>query len=170
MNLINMSSITNVSPKKSLSLMTAMALLVLASAGFACASDDELISQYCGDQGGQVFTARTTGYFPDDSAMEGGFSDRIGKPLKTLQQYLAGHADYVSLAMDPKAFKYGTKVFIPKLSAYEGTQNPIEFRVVDSGGAFRGKGTSRVDICVASEHESLKDAINTTYTMIACNP
>src|SRR3954471_8023471 len=38
---------------------------------------------------GQQLTAKGTGYFPDNSPMEGGFKDRQGKPLHTLQDYLA---------------------------------------------------------------------------------
>src|SRR5262245_34112978 len=45
---------------------------------------------------GKSYTAKGTGYYPDASPMEGGFVDRKGKPLQTLQDYLAGKAPYVS--------------------------------------------------------------------------
>ena len=94
---------------------------------------------------GDKFNARGTGYYPDSSALEGGFVDRRDQPLRTLQDFLSGKSKYVSVAMDSKAFPYGTKLRIPELEAKYGKQ--IEFRVVDTGGTFVGKGTSRIDIC-----------------------
>src|SRR3954464_6279655 len=113
---------------------------------------------------GQSFTAKGTGYFPDNSPMEGGFKDRQGKPLHTLQDFLAGKAPYVSVAMDSKAFPYGTKLRIPELEKKYG--RPIEFRVVDTGGAFKGKGTSRIDICTANQKASLDPTVNAKLTLI----
>ena len=113
---------------------------------------------------GQQFTAKGTGYFPDNSPMEGGFKDRMGKPLHTLQDFLAGKAPYVSVAMDSKAFPYGTKLRIPELEKKYG--RPIEFRVVDTGGAFKGKGTSRIDICTANRKASLDPTINGKLTLV----
>ena len=89
--------------------------------------------------------------------MEGGFFDRKGKPLHTLQDYLAGKAPFVSVAMDSKAFPYGTKLRIPELEKKYGQK--IDFRVVDTGGAFKGKGTSRIDICTANRRASLDPVI-----------
>jgi 3D (Asp-Asp-Asp) domain-containing protein len=113
---------------------------------------------------GQQFTAKGTGYYPDNSPMEGGFKDRQGKPLHTLQDFLSGKAPYVSVAMDSKAFPYGTKLRIPELEKKYG--RPIEFRVVDTGGAFKGKGTSRIDICTANQKASLDPTINGKLTLI----
>jgi 3D (Asp-Asp-Asp) domain-containing protein len=107
---------------------------------------------------GASFRARGTGYYPDSSALEGGFVDRIGKPLRTLQDYLAGRAEYVSVAMDTRAFKYGTHLRIAQLEAKYG--RAIDFRVVDTGGAFRGKGTSRIDVCVKTYRDTLDATIN----------
>lgn len=92
-----------------------------------------------------------TGYFPDDSLMEGGFKDRNGRPLRTLQAYLRGQADYVSVAMDhtDSRLPYGTLVRIPDVERYFG--RCIEFRVVDTGGRFAGRGTEKIDICNDSE-------------------
>jgi 3D (Asp-Asp-Asp) domain-containing protein len=96
--------------------------------------------------------------------MEGGFLDRKGKPLHTLQDFLSGKAPYVSVAMDSKAFPYGTKLRIPELEKKYG--RPIEFRVVDTGGAFKGKGTSRIDICTANRKASLDPTVNGKLTLI----
>ena len=106
------------------------------------------------------FTSRGTGYYPDSSALEGGFKDRIGKPLRTLQQFLSGSAPYVSVAMDSSAFKYGTRLRIRELDAKYG--RAIVCRVVDTGGAFRGRGRARIDICPANKKASLDSTINGT--------
>lgn len=108
--------------------------------------------------------ARATAYYPDSSALEGGYKDMRGKPLFTLQDYLAGRAPYVSVAMDNKAgIKYGQKLCIPELDQHYGKNIP--FKVVDTGSAFRGKGTSRIDICVANESESKASHINRNLTL-----
>lgn len=104
------------------------------------------------------FTARGTGYYPDSSALEGGFVDRRGVRLRTLQQFLSGEATYVSVAMDATAFPYGQRLRIHELEAKYG--RAIPFRVVDTGGAFRGKGRSRIDVCTASRSASLDPTIN----------
>ncbi len=113
---------------------------------------------------GKRYSARGTGYYPDSSPMEGGYVDRKGHKLYTLQAYLAGKAPYVSVAMDSKAFPYGTKLRIPELEKKYGRQ--IEFRVVDTGGAFKGKGTSRIDICTANQKASLDPTINGPLTLV----
>lgn len=111
-------------------------------------------------------TARATGtgYFPDNSAMEGGFVDRKGHKLNTLQDFLAGKADYVSVAMDKnEKIPYGAKLRIPELEKKYG--RAIEFRVVDTGGAFTGKGNSRIDICTANQKASTDSTINGPLTL-----
>jgi hypothetical protein len=106
----------------------------------------------------QSFTSRGTAYYPDASPLEGGFVDRRGAPLRTLQQFLAGEADYVSVAMDTRAFPYRQRLRIHELEAkYE---RPIVFRVVDTGGAFRNRGTTRIDVCVADRTASYDATIN----------
>lgn len=113
---------------------------------------------------GQVHRSRGTGYYPHNSRMEGGYKDMRGKPLHTLQDYLAGRAPYVSVAMDNRAgFPYGQRVRIQELEQKYG--RPIEFRVVDTGGAFKGRGTSRIDICTANRRASLDRTINGPLTL-----
>jgi 3D (Asp-Asp-Asp) domain-containing protein len=112
----------------------------------------------------RTYRAQGSGYFPDKSALEGGFKDRRGINLNTLQDYLAKKADYVSVAMDPQlAIPYGTVVKITEIEADRG--QTIEFRVVDTGGAFKGKGFTRIDICTADRHESLDPTINGMLTL-----
>ena len=107
---------------------------------------------------GEAFTTKGTGYYPANNQLEGGFVDRRGAKLHTLQQFLAGSADYVSVAMDSNAFNYGQKLRIRELEVKY--NRVIEFRVVDTGGAFRGKGRTRMDICTASNSASLDPTIN----------
>lgn len=112
----------------------------------------------------KVYKARGTAYYPDNSTLEGGFYDRLGKPLQTLQDHLAGKASYVSVAMDMNAFPYGTKLRIPELE--KKYQRLLEFRVVDTGSAFQGKGTSRIDVCVINLSASYNATINGPLTLV----
>lgn len=112
---------------------------------------------------GSTFTAKGTGYYPDASSLEGGFVDRKGAKLRTLQQFLAGTADYVSVAMDVNAFSYGQHLRIKELDAKYG--KAIDFRVVDTGGAFKNKGRTRIDICTANKTAALDGTINGKLTI-----
>ena len=87
----------------------------------------------------------------------------MGAKLNTLQDFLAGKAPFVSVAMDPKVFKYGTKIRIDELDRKYGKS--IDFRVVDTGGAFYGKGTSRLDVCTANKAASEDGTINGTLNV-----
>jgi hypothetical protein len=131
----------------------------LAAAG--CADPDPDSATGSGDEAitsARSFVAKGTGYFPDPSPMEGGSLDLRGAKLHTLQDFLAGRADYVSVAMDSKAFKYGQRLRIAQVNAKFGED--VVFRVVDTGGAFRGKGTTRIDVCTADQKASLDPTIN----------
>jgi 3D (Asp-Asp-Asp) domain-containing protein len=128
-----------------------MALLCLFFAQAAQGEVDLLAQAGCvpgkiSQHGGQ-FKSFKTGYFPDSSEMQGGYVDRKGKPLQTLQNYLRGRAPYVSVAMDhtDRRFPYGTMLRIPDLEKRYG--RCILFRVVDTGGAFVGRGHSKIDVC-----------------------
>lgn len=138
-----------------------LAFLFLGSA-IGCApsdADDEELAESSDEiRTAGSFVSRGTGYYPANNSMEGGFLDRKGAKLRTLQQFLAGRAEYVSVAMDTKAFPYGQRLRIKELEAKYG--RPIVFRVVDTGGAFRGKGRTRIDICVANRAASLDSTIN----------
>ncbi|OIO07985.1 MAG: hypothetical protein AUJ52_09085 [Elusimicrobia bacterium CG1_02_63_36] len=97
--------------------------------------------------------------------MEGGQKDRFGRPLQTLQCYLRGECAYVSVAMDKRLkLPSSTKLRIPELEKKYGRK--IEFRVVDTGGAFTGKGYGRVDICVDTEKQSYASALNGSMTLL----
>jgi 3D (Asp-Asp-Asp) domain-containing protein len=148
-------------------------LVVSASAallvGTGCAvetSTDEIVDEGASEVGadelgaGSTFVSKGTGYYPSNSALEGGFKDMRGAPLRTLQQFLNGDADYVSVAMDKGVVPYGTVISIREFNQKYGRN--IIFKVVDTGGAFRGKGTSRMDICTANERASLDPTVNGT--------
>jgi hypothetical protein len=113
----------------------------------------------------RTYHAKGSGYFPSRSTREGGFKDRLGKKLNTLEDFIANRADYVSVAMDKKlAIEYGTVVKIPEIEAIR--KRTIEFRVVDTGGDFTGQGYTKIDICVANQQSSLDPIINGTLTLI----
>lgn len=118
------------------------------------------------------FRSRGTGYFPENSAMEGGFKDRKGKDLQTLQDFLSGKSKYVSVAMDKNAgIPYGKALHIKELDAKYADQlkklgkEHIDFRVVDTGGAFTNRGTSRIDIATANRRASLDPTVNGPLTL-----
>ena len=119
------------------------------------------------------FEARAMAYYPtpDDHStpenrLEGGPVDRRGNPLCTLQGFLAGATPYVSVAMDrDNGLPYGTVLVIPALNSRYARLIP--FLVVDTGSAFRDKGLTRLDICVADKAASLDPAVNATLDVIA---
>lgn len=113
------------------------------------------------------FLARGTGYFLPpvggyasevEARTEGGAVDMRDKPLYSLQQFLAGEAPYASIAMDVGALPYGTRLIIPHLNVTFGKE--IEFRVVDTGEAFRGEKLARLDVCCSTRMQSLSTDIN----------
>ncbi|MCX6713395.1 MAG: hypothetical protein NTY66_04280 [Candidatus Vogelbacteria bacterium] len=112
-----------------------------------------------------VYQSWGTGYYPDNSAMEGGFFDMRGAKLQTLQDFLDGKASFVSVAMDKGAFPYGTELCIPELEKKYGRQ--IIFKVVDTGGAFTGKGTAKIDVCTRNQRYSLEMPPNGRLTLVA---
>jgi len=123
-----------------------------------------------GQGGGQVAgKTRGSGYYPHNSAMEGGYKDMRGKKLHTLQDFLKGKSPYVSIALDKNLYKkgsvkYGDTFRIPELEKKYG--RPIVFKAVDTGGAFTNKGFSRVDICCGSRKDTLDKTINGKLTLV----
>ena len=88
------------------------------------------------------FTAKATGYYAaeDPQYMKDGVGlDRMGNPLQTLDAFRRGQAPYVTVSMDSSAYPYGTQLTSPQFPG-------VPFRTNDTGGAFQGMGTSRVDI------------------------
>ena len=88
------------------------------------------------------------GKTPAQKAMEGGVQDKKGRPAYTLEQYLAGQAPYVCVAMDRNAFPYGTLIYCGKFKDTNG--NLIPFRVNDTGGLFLNAGLEKIDIATSS--------------------
>lgn len=114
----------------------------------------------------RYYRARGTAYYPHHSKLEGGHNDRKGRELRTLQAYLEGQerVHYVSAAMDPDAFPYGTCLRILELEERYG--KPIRVCVVDTGQAFFGAGTTRIDICVRSKRATHNRTINSVLTLV----
>lgn len=98
-----------------------------------------------------------THYYPWDvrtdaeRKMEGAPVDRKKNPLHTVEDYLAGKSDHVSLAGDYTIFPYGQKMLIPW------GDKTLVGRVTDTGGHFHGMGkvfrvmgAEPIDVCVLS--------------------
>ncbi|KAK3085425.1 hypothetical protein FSP39_003096 [Pinctada imbricata] len=67
--------------------------------------------------------------------------------------------------MDNRAgIAYGTRICIPELNRKY--HKVINFRVVDTGSAFYGKGHSRIDICVRNQAASYDSTINGHLTLV----
>jgi len=121
-------------------------------------------------EGGKVMgTAKGTGYYPHNSKMEGGYLDKKGNKLTTLQDVLDGKAKSAAIALDKNLYKsgqvkYGDSFTIPEMDKKYGRH--IDFRAVDTGGAFTGKGFSRVDICTGSKKDSLDPTVNGKLTLM----
>ncbi len=92
-----------------------------------------------------------TGYYPDDSDIEGGFYDYKGNPLRTLSDYVRGskYNSYVSLAVDPNKIKLGSLINIEGFNDSDGC--PILFYACDVGDSIKGE---KVDICCRDEQET----------------
>jgi hypothetical protein len=126
----------------------------------------------------KIIKVSLTEFFPFESSLtdhekkvEGGPTDRMGKPLFTLEDYMDGNAPFVSLACDSaggppgnvKEFRtYGFKVWLPEICANVNSYIDktvmlpliIDFRLVDTGGAFTGStkktraaGHEPIDVC-----------------------
>ncbi len=134
-----------------------------------------------------------TGYYPFENAMEGGFTDRYGDRLYTLQEFLNGKAPYVSVALDyldeMKVYhdrKNPVEVCIPGLDqAYRSEMNAevlkktggvIRFRIVDTGKRFKHKKWAKLDVCVGgkelpratNEKYARDDRLNRNYAIYRC--
>ena len=82
---------------------------------------------------GLMKTSRATAYYPSSSPMEGGYKDRFGNPLRTLQDFLDGKASYVSVAMDKNLnLPNGQIVRIPELDNHFKRQINHTFKIFAS--------------------------------------
>lgn len=115
-------------------------------------------------ESGGTFAARLTGYWPyaaktaAEKRMEGGHNDRKGKPIHTLEQHRADPVlhPYVSVSGDDVIFPYGQRIEIDQWPG-------VVFRVVDTGGHFRGTnkvyrimGREPLDIAVDSPSSKIR--------------
>ncbi|XP_043270912.1 uncharacterized protein [Venturia canescens] len=101
-----------------------------------------------------------TAYYPDyESDDESDYLDARGKELCTLQDFIDARTNFVTVGMDllPE-IPYGTELCSPELNAHFGMRIPMQVR--DHGPNLRGKGFSRLDICVRSEGDSYDIAVN----------
>lgn len=120
-----------------------------------------------------VIDVRLTGYWPftatdEERKMEGGLNDRRGNKLHTLEQHLTDPVahPYVAVSGDDAVWPYGQRL---EISAWP----RAVFRVVDTGGHFRGAGKvyralgrEPLDICVDSSKTAVPKS-GTTARIIA---
>ncbi|XP_018579025.1 uncharacterized protein LOC108917074 [Anoplophora glabripennis] len=108
-----------------------------------------------------------TAYYPDffDEDHEGGYLDKKGQKLRSLQDYIDNRADYVTLSMDNAlGIPYGTPVCIPELNQHYG--HKILLQVRDSSFDMFQSGYTRADICVRSDVDSYDRSVNREVTLI----
>jgi hypothetical protein len=136
---------------------------------------------FLGKDGNRSISSYATGYYPTikgvnseaEHKMEGGSLDRFGKRLCTVDDFLKGNSSYISVAMDDGIPENNGRVHV-RIPEYENLliQRYVEltgdtssegianikaklengaFRIVDTGGAFMGKGYSKIDICCANK-------------------
>ncbi|KAJ8682811.1 hypothetical protein QAD02_018603 [Eretmocerus hayati] len=106
-----------------------------------------------------------TAYYPDFSSdNESDFSDSMGKKLRTLQDFLDGRGEYVTVAMDDMPnLPYGSIICVPELNEHFGRAIPLQVR--DYGVNVARMGYSRLDVCVRSEADSYDNAVNRLVTV-----
>ncbi|XP_076284784.1 uncharacterized protein LOC143211206 [Lasioglossum baleicum] len=110
-----------------------------------------------------------TAYFPDFSSDdEYDHVDVNMKKLRTLQDFLDGRAEFVTVSMDlDSGIPYGTKVCIPDLNAKFGRQIPLQARDTThySDGNSKSPDFSHIDICVRTEEDTYDNAVNGVVTL-----
>jgi len=113
------------------------------------------------------FNTYVTWYSPGKGnlAVEGGPLARRNLPAYTIERYLAGEAPYVTVAMDPDIFPFGTTVTNDAFRDTKG--NLIPFRVTDTGSAFKGAGLSKMDIATESVNKArVGPNFNTSFQVV----
>ena len=104
------------------------------SSGGSDNSSDDSSSDDGSFEPGKTYNARFTAYYPDNSAMEGGYFDKKGKKLDPSKRTCAA----------PAEIPYGTKIKVTDTGT--DCDNQI-YTVNDTGGAIVKKGdTYRIDI------------------------
>ena len=115
------------------------------------------------------YNATLTAYYPDYSSDdESDYLDSKMKKLRTLQDFLDGRAEFVTISMDlDSGIPYGTKFCIPELNAKFRRQIPLQARDKShySGVKTSTADFSHVDICVRSEEDSYDNSVNGVVTL-----
>ncbi|KZC07180.1 hypothetical protein WN55_08562, partial [Dufourea novaeangliae] len=108
-------------------------------------------------------------YYPDfTSDDEFDYLDARLKKLRTLQDFLDGRTEFVTLSMDlDSGIPYGTKVCIPELNAKFSRQIPFQVRDRShySDVKTNSPDFSHVDICVRTEEDTYDNSVNGIITL-----
>ena len=119
--------------------------------------------------GSAHYNVTLTAYYPDYSSDdESDYLDAKMKKLRTLQDFLDGRAEFVTISMDlDSGIPYGTKICIPELNAKFRRQIPLQARDKShySDVKTRSADFSHVDICVRSEEDSYDNSVNGVVTL-----
>ncbi len=125
---------------------------------------------------------KLTGYYPHSSKMQGGYKNRYGGRLFTLEAFLAGKAPYVTVALDyvGSMGKFHKKYLcIPELDrayasemtskVYARFGGRIPFKVMDTGGAFKNKRWKKMDICSGSRDDAWDKRLQQKVEIYDCD-
>ncbi|XP_003703177.3 uncharacterized protein LOC100877542 [Megachile rotundata] len=115
-------------------------------------------------RGRVYYNVTMAAYYPVfDSDNESDYLDARAKKLRTLQDFLDGRNEFVTVSMDlDSGIPYGTKVCIPELNAKFQRRIPLEVRDRSHYGDVKSKlpDFSHVDICVRTEEDTYDHSVN----------
>ncbi|KAG6800338.1 hypothetical protein HZU73_04334 [Apis mellifera caucasica] len=115
------------------------------------------------------YNVTLTAYYPVfDSDNESDYLDVKMKKLRTLQDFLDGRTEFVTVSMDlDSGIPYGTKLCIPELNAKFLRQIPLQARDRSHYNDVKTNSPdfSHVDICVRTEEDTYDNSVNGIVTL-----
>ncbi|CAL7950365.1 unnamed protein product [Xylocopa violacea] len=136
---------------------------------FTFASEKGSTSAVLGCSGRAYHNVTLTAYYPDfNSDDRSDYLDVRMKELRTLQDFLDGRAEFVTVAMDlDSGIPYGTKLCIPELNAKFLRQIPLQARDRShyEDAKTNSPDFSHVDICVRTEEDTYDNSVNGIVTL-----
>ncbi|PBC31637.1 hypothetical protein APICC_05755 [Apis cerana cerana] len=115
------------------------------------------------------YNVTLTAYYPVfDSDNESDYLDVKMKKLRTLQDFLDGRTEFVTVSMDlDSGIPYGTKLCIPELNAKFLRQIPLQARDRSHYNDVKTNSPdfSHIDICVRTEEDTYDNSVNGIVTL-----